>query len=303
MAATRASALATEIGESMQRFQWKAVHQATAHGCVASVQDMPEEPLNQCAPNCDRVTAHFPIQWVLRGLAAATFLVLLQLSFLTPKASAAGLQSNAAAPSTPSETPSAAISDTLRPALEQVGHSVSQIQIDHWKISKGWKEQLQSDADSISGDLSHQLPGLLQQAQAAPTALDAQLRLMQNVDALYDVLVRLTLAADMNEKKNDAALLDSSLQHLEAARKAATSQLVAAAAQQHQQFTELQARMEASQANQSAPAMHGKTIVVDNEVRHATVHHTTHHKKPSPSTASKPQTSAAPSTGDKPTPQ
>ena len=81
---------------------------------------------------------------------------------------------------------------------------------------------MQSDADSITSDLSHQLPGLLQQAQATPTALDAQMRVMQNVDALYDVLVRLTLAADLTEKKSDAALLDNALQQLEAARKTAT---------------------------------------------------------------------------------
>ncbi|HTU49316.1 MAG TPA: hypothetical protein VMF56_01910 [Acidobacteriaceae bacterium] len=229
--------------------------------------------------------------------------LLLQVLILTPRASAAALQSNATAPSAQVGTVSPAISESLRPALEQVGHSVSQIQIDHWKVSKSWKEQLQSDADSITNDLSHQLPGLLQQAQTTPTALDAQLRAMQNVDALYDVLVRLTLAADLTEKKSDAALLDSALERLEAARKSATAQLMAAAAQQHQQLADLQARIEAIQASHTVSTTHGKTIVVDNEVRHERVHHYTHHKKPSPSTSSKSQEKAAPSTGDKPTPQ
>ena len=233
----------------------------------------------------------------------ASALFLLQVLMLTPRASAAGLQSNAATPSAQVETPSPAISDSLRPALEQVGHSVSQIQIDHWKVSKSWKEQLQSDADSITGDLSHQLPGLLQQAQATPAALDAQLRVMQNVDALYDVLVRLTLAADMTEKKSDAALLDSALERLESARKAATAQLVTAAAQQHQQLSDLQARMEAMQASHPVSTTHGKTIVVDNEVRHERPHHTTHHKKPSPSTSIKSQPNTPASTGNKPSPQ
>jgi hypothetical protein len=221
---------------------------------------------------------------------------------LAPRASAAGLQSNAAAPSAQVETTSPAISESLRPALEQVGHSVGQIQIDHWKVSKGWKQQLQSDADSISGDLSHELPALLQQAQATPAALDAQLRLMQNVNALYDVLVRLTLAADLTERKSDAALLDNALEQLEAARKAATTQLVGAAAQQHRQLTELRARVEAIQANEGIPT-HGKTIVVENEARHEKVHHTTHHhKKPSPSTSSKSEAKPPPSSGDKPNP-
>ena len=263
---------------------------------------MSEQPAPMCVPNCDGAAAHFQIRWVLRGLAAATFPILLQVFILTPRASAAGLQSNAAAPSAQAAMVSPAISESLRPALEQVGQSVGQIQIDHWKVSKSWKEQLQNDADSISSDLSHQLPGLLQQAQATPTALDAQLRLMQNVDALYDVLVRLTLAAELTEKKSDAALLDSALERLEAARKTATTQLVSAAAQQDRQLTELRARAEAIQASEGI-STHGKTIVVENEVRHGRVHHTTHHKKPSPSTSSKSQAKAAPSTGDKPKPQ
>lgn len=256
-----------------------------------------------CAANCHRAPPHFPIRRVLRGLVLASVPLLLQVLILTTVASAAGLQSNAAAPSAQAAMLSPAISESLRPALEQVGHSVGQIQIDHWRVSKSWKEQLQSDADSIANDLSHQLPGLLQQAQATPTALDAQLRLMQNVDALYDVLVRLTLAADLTEKKSDAALLDSALERLEAARKTATTQLLATAAQQHQQLTQLQAREEASQAGQDISTTHGKTIVVDNEVPHGTVHHPTHHKKPSPSTRSKSQSNTAPSTADKPSPQ
>jgi hypothetical protein len=287
----------------MPGIRLKAVRKATAQVRRASVQGMSEKPLSMRALSRDLLAAHFHSGWVMRGLLAATIPFLLQVLILTPSASAAGLQSNATTPPSQADTSSPAISDSLRPALEQVGHSVSQIQVDHWKVSKSWKEQLQSDADSITNDLSHQLPGLFQLAQASPSALDAQLRVMQNVDALYDVLVRLTLAADMTEKKTDAALLDSALERLEAARKTATAQLVSAAALQHQQLTELQARVEASQASQSVSGTHGKTIVVDNEVRHGTVHHTTHHKKPSPSTSSKSQPNAAPSTGDKPAPQ
>ncbi|HZC43244.1 MAG TPA: hypothetical protein VE195_03655 [Acidobacteriaceae bacterium] len=287
----------------MQGTRWKAWGKATAQVPRASVQGMSDQPASTRATNRDRVAAQYKTRWGVRGLAAATLPLLLQFFMLTPAAFATGLQSNAAPLSSQAGTLSPAIGDSLGPALEQVGHTVSQIQIDHWKVSKSWKEQLQSDADSITGDLSHQLPGLLQQAQAAPTALDAQLRVMQNVDALYDVLVRLTLAADLTEKKSDAALLDRALEQLESARKVATAQLLTAAAQQHQQFTELQARAEAGGANQSASTMHGKTIVVDNETRHKAAHHTTHHRKPSPSTPSKSQSNAPPPSGDKSGPQ
>ena len=253
----------------------------------------------------DFAPAPFPTRWVMMGFLPASILLLLQILILTHTASAAGLQSNAAPPSSGVAPISLGFSETLRPALEQVGNSVGRIQIDHWKVSKSWKEQLQSDADSIAQDLSHQLPGLFQQAQASPTPLDAQMRVMQNVDALYDVLVRLTMAADLTEKKTDAALLDSAVERLEAARKTATAQLVSAAALQNQQLVQLQARVEASQTSPSVSDMHGKTIVVDNEARHGTVHHTTHHKKPRASTTggTKSLPNPAPSTGNKPAPQ
>ena len=274
----------------MRGFRGKAARKATGQISRASVQSMSEPPAATCAPNCD-LTTHFKMPWLLRGLAVAGLPILLQVLFLMPRASAAGLQSNSAMPSTQGETVSPAISDSLRPALQLVGHSIGQIQIDRWKVSKDWKQRLQNDADSISGDLSHQLPGLLQQAQATPTALDAQLRLMQNVDALYDVLVRLTMAADLTDKKSDAALLDSALQQLEAARKTATAQLVAAAAQQYRQLTDMRARVAAIKSSEQISTP-GKTIVVDNEARHGKAHHATHHHK-----------KATPSTSDKPAPQ
>ncbi len=275
---------------------------ATVQMRGASVHDMSEGPANMCAANSGRTTVHFHSRWALRGLTGALFPILLQVLILTPRASAAGLQSNAAM-AAQGGTLSPAISESLRPALDQVAQSVGQIHIDHWKISKSWKAQLQNDADSISDDLSHQVPGLLQQTQASSTALDAQLRLMQNVDALYDVLVRLTLAADLTEKKSDAALLNSALEQLERARKSAITQLMAAAAQEHQQLTELRARVDAMQASEGI-SKHGNTIVVDNEVRHGKMHRTTHrHTKPSPSTGSKSQKRAAPSTVAEPSPQ
>ena len=78
---------------------------------------------------------------------------------------------------------------------------------------------------------------------------------MQNVDALYDVLVRLTMAADLAEKKPAAALLDSALDRLESARKAATGQLVQAAALQNQQLVQLQARMQENAADENVSGL------------------------------------------------
>jgi hypothetical protein len=280
----------------------KEKFKATAHMRRASVLSMAEN-----FASIGNLSSNFvlprPQTFSGTGFLAASVLFFLQFVILTPTASA--LQSNATpVPQAGVATLSPAFSESLRPALQQVGNSVGQIHIDRWKLSQSWKAQLQSDADSIQQDLSHQLPGLFEQAQTSPTTLDAQLRVMQNVDALYDVLVRLTMAADLTEKKTDAALLDSALDRLESARKTATAQLVQAAALQNQQLVQLQTRIQENASQENASATHAKTIVVDNDVRHGTRHRTIHHKKASsPQTGTKSTPTPPQSSGAKPSPQ
>jgi hypothetical protein len=279
----------------------KEKFKATAHLRRASVLNMLENfvSIGDRSNNSDLPC---PQTFFGTGFLAVSILFFLQFVILTPTASA--LQSNAPQQQTQVATLSPAFSESLRPALQQVGNSVGQITIDRWKLSQSWKAQLQSDADSIQQDLSHQLPGLFDQAQASPTALDAQLRVMQNVDALYNVLVRLTMAANLTEKKTDAALLDSALQRLEAARKTATGQIIQAAALQNQQLVQLQTRIQQDAAEENASGAHGKTIVVDNDVRHGTRHRTVHHRKAAPSPAGTKSTpTPSQSSGTKPSPQ
>jgi hypothetical protein len=197
-------------GQEVLAIPLKEKFKATAHVRKASVLSMSENFTSIGDMSNDFGLPRRRISFEMKGFLAASIFFLLQFMILPPMASA--LQSNAAPAShTEVATPSPAFGESLRPVLQQVGNSVGQIRIDRWKLSQSWKAQLQSDADSIQQDLSHQIPGLFEQAQASPTSLDAQLRVMQNVDALYDVLVRLTMAADLAEKKTDAALLDSAL--------------------------------------------------------------------------------------------
>ncbi len=282
--------------------QCQGTFKATARGARASVKDMPlcfdlvEFP-------CSRSPSTFPkIHRTLMPFLAASAIVAVQFLMLSPVAGAAVAQSNAEPASQPQvPTIPLALNESLRPALEQVGSSVGRIQIDHWKLSRSWKVQLQSDADSIAQDLAHQLPALFQQAQASPEDLGAQMRLMQNVDALYDVLVRLTLAADLTEKKTDAATLDNALQQLESSRKAAAGQLLQAASSQNQQIVHLRAQLAEGHSGENVSGGGPKTIVVDNGVIHRTRHRTTHYRKP---TSTKPTPKSTPtvthSSADKP---
>lgn len=179
----------------------------------------------------------------------------------------------------------AVLSEDLRPALHQVQRAVSQIDIDRWKLSRQWKRQMQEDANSIQNDLSTQLPALLQTAQSSPTMLGPQLSVMHNVDALYDVMVRLSMAASLSGGKDDTALLTDAMQQLEAARKATADRLLNASTQQDQQLLSLQ--KQTAQSHESKHAGAGAsphTIVVDNDGSgHARRRKTVRHIKPSSS--------------------
>lgn len=157
--------------------------------------------------------------------------------------------------------------NSLRPALAQVQSALGSINIDRWKLSSGWKSELQSDADSIAQDISATLPGLLQTAQAAPASLAPQLGAIHNVDALYDVLVRLTTAASFGGRKDDATALADALRGLEAARKTTSAQILGAAAQQDEQLAKIRAEIARAAAGPQ-PGSQPKTIIVDNDVAH-----------------------------------
>ncbi len=223
-----------------------------------------------------------------------SFLLFLLLPFLlAPFAASSPLQQTPVPANSgiPMAAPAAVppISESLRPVLQQAGSAVGQINVDRWKLSREWKRQLQGDAGSIQQDISSQLPGLLQAAQASPATLGPQLRLMHNVDALYDVLVRVTTAANIAGEKNDAALLGDALQNLESARKAAADQLLSAASRQDGELAKFQAQLNTAGKTDSATGEHPKTIVVNNELTHSKRRHKTIQHKKAPATPPTPQ--------------
>ena len=170
-----------------------------------------------------------------------------------------------------------AIGATLQPALQNAANAVGALDIGRWKTSRAWKGQLQQDVASIQQDVSTVLPPLVQAAQNAPDQLAPQLRLMHNVDALYDVLVRVSTAADLTGGHDDASALDNAVGELEAARKTVAAQVLTVAAQRDVLVQRVQ---QAEQANGAGGASSTKTIVVDDTGRHAHHRRRVIHKKP-----------------------
>ena len=77
---------------------------------------------------------------------------------------------------------------------------------------------MQEDIDSIQRDLGGTVPGLIAQADAAPAAVSPSFSLYRNLDALYDVLLRVSETANLAAPDNEVNSVASSLQRLQTAR-------------------------------------------------------------------------------------
>ncbi|HEX4022267.1 MAG TPA: hypothetical protein VHX63_14075 [Acidobacteriaceae bacterium] len=201
--------------------------------------------------------------------------------------------------STPAPAPSP--SEGIRPAIPVVESAVDSLDIDHWKLPRQAKSQVESDAASIRQDLSGTLPTLLDEAKTAPMELAPQWAVVRNVDALYDVLLRVTTTATLTGSSADASLLVHAENQLSETRRDLTAQLVTAAGAQDKEVRTLHTRLETMAAQQAVVRPPSKTIVVNNTPKHHVRHHGTKTSKkptgtPSSSTPAATGSAAQPGT-------
>lgn len=156
--------------------------------------------------------------------------------------------------------PPPSASATLRPALAQISQALEQVNPSRWRAPRQVKSVTDGDINAIQRDLSGPLPGLMQQADAAPGSVPAQFRVYRNVDALYDTLLRVVETADMTAPADEATGLQSALQSLEQARSQLGDTLMAGAQAQESQLTTLQTAIQRAAAAQRTPV---KTTVVN----------------------------------------
>ena len=154
----------------------------------------------------------------------------------------------------------ASISTTLRPALDQVGQSVSSLNIHHWKAPGDVKAAADQDVSSIQHDLSGALAGLLQQANAAPGSVPAAFAVYRNVDALYDTLLRVVLTANLAAPDEEANSLQAALTSLETARSQVGESILQASQAQQAELIRVRAALTKAAA---APRPPVKTTVID----------------------------------------
>ncbi len=159
----------------------------------------------------------------------------------------------------PATIPSSTI---VQPALTEVQRSVSALNISRWKAPGQVKSAAQQDTGSIQRDLSDTLPALLSKADAAPTTVPPAFVVFRNIDALYDVLLRVSQTASLAAPQGESDALFSSLNKLEAARSQLGDAILNASQQREDQVVKLEAAVRAAAAAQpQAPPP--KTTVID----------------------------------------
>jgi hypothetical protein len=128
-----------------------------------------------------------------------------------------GTHAQAQTPAVASPTPIAG----LRPALANVQTAISSLTIARWKASADIRANAQQDVNSMQRDLATTLPALMAQAEGAGAngaALSPTFAVFRNLDALYDVLLRVTETAALTGTSSDANLLEQARAGLEDGR-------------------------------------------------------------------------------------
>jgi hypothetical protein len=146
----------------------------------------------------------------------------------------------------------AAPSHILQPSFDTVQQTLTGLKIDRWKRGSV-RDEASADINSIQQDMRLHVPGLLQDADAAPGTLSKALPLSRHVDALYDVLLRVVEAARIAAPDDQANELRQTLATLNKARLALDDSMETAAGAQEKQMADLRVTVQ-KQAAFKCPA-------------------------------------------------
>ena len=120
----------------------------------------------------------------------------------------------------PAAAPGPAPIASLRTPLANLQTSMVRLNIGRWKVPGDVREHTQQDAASIQRDLTTTLPRLMAEAETPGNhaALLPAFAVFRNLDALYDVLLRVTETAALAGAGPDANSLEDARAGLEDGR-------------------------------------------------------------------------------------
>jgi hypothetical protein len=155
-----------------------------------------------------------------------------------------------------------AISSIVQPALLDVQRTVGSLNTGRWKAPGDVRAAADRNLSSIQRDLVETLPNLLAQADGAAGSVPPAFAVYRNIDALYDVLLRVNQTAFLAAPDNEASAVASALNDLESARRQLGDAIAASALDREGEIVKLQAAVKAAAAAAPPPAPM-KTAVVD----------------------------------------
>ena len=188
----------------------------------------------------------------------------------------------ASAPQSQNSQAAAKASDLLHPALSQISQTIVGLNISRWKAPSEVRVASQQNVDSIQRDLSGTLPALLATADAAPQSISAVFPVYRNIDALYDVLLRVSQTAMLAAPDKEASSINDALGSLESGRNDLANAILNASKNNEAEVLKLKTAIQ--QAAAAPPAAPPKTTVVNDGPAAAPT--TKKKKKPAPAASS-----------------
>ncbi len=174
--------------------------------------------------------------------------------------------------------------DIVRPSLNQISEASASLNISRWKAPSDVRLVAQRDVDSIQRDINTTLPPLLDRAAAAQSSVAASFAVYRNIDALYDVLLRVAETATLAGSSNEANVLEATLTSLETSRRTLGDSILQLAGNQEQDLVALRsaAAQAAAAASAVPPPAPVKTVVDDGPATTKAASPPKHRKKPVP---------------------
>jgi hypothetical protein len=157
-----------------------------------------------------------------------------------------------AAPQAVAAEPATA-SKLLQPSLDEVQQTVSGLHIERWKKGSV-RDEATDNVAAIQRDIKTNLPPLLATADAAPAMTSKSLPVLRNIDALYDVLLRVNEGARVSAPADQVTQIDQALNSLQKARLALNDSLQDSAALTEKRAGDLQAKLD-EQASVKCPVV------------------------------------------------
>ncbi len=160
----------------------------------------------------------------------------------------------------PAEAALPSATTLVTPSTRELEAAVAGLRIAKWKAPGPVKDEAQGNAASITRDLQTTLPGLLTQSDAAPHSVANAFAVYRNLEALYEVLLRVAGTADLAAPDEESASLTHALGMLERTRRSLADSILLVSQAQETALAERRTTSVAAPSTTPAPQ---STVVSD----------------------------------------